>query len=663
MTEVRERVPNSRVVQMPQVRRIAPVRTYNAESRTVQVMWSAGAQVLRYDWWEDQYFTEELDMGPDAVDLTRMNAGAPVLDSHQRYELENVLGVVERAWIENGEGWADIRLSSREDLAWLRQDLADGVIRNVSIGYDVRAMEQRGFDEATGYARMVVTDWQPFELSLVPVGADAAAGTRSQPTTRTTACVVRSLAATPAAPAAQRQESTMDQVKEAPAAGTQAVDIKLVQDQAREAETGRVRDISAVGEQFNQREKATEFVRAGKSAAEFREFVLEEIRKQNATQVQATRDIGMTDAEVRKYSINRAIAAMLAEGEGKRDAWKDAGFEREASEAVQKKRGIEPQNSGFFVPWDVQARQLMPRNIRELATRDPWALERLVRDIQSRDLTVAGATVGATLVGTDHLPGSFIEMLRAEMVMMSLGVRVLDGLTNQVSIPRQTAASGMFYPANEGTAITESNPTFNALSLTAKHAGVYVQISRALMMQSSPAADALTVADIQAQIGLGIDTAIYAGAGGVQPAGLTGFSGIGAVTGTSLAYAGVVEFQTDVGTANGLNESAAYLTTPGVAGLLMQRQRFASTDSPLWTGTVREGTLAGYPARASTVVTAGTMAFGSWNQIILALWGDLEIARSDYANFPAGVTGIRGFVSFDVGIRQAGAFSQAVSIT
>ena len=454
----------------------------------------------------------------------------------------------------------------------------------------------------------------------------------------------------------------MDEVKER-AAGTQAADIKIVQDQARDAETARVRDIAAVGEQFNQRDKATEFVQAGKSAAEFREFVLEEIRKTNATQVAATRDIGMTDAEVRSYSINRAIAAMIAEGEGKRDAWKNAGFEREAHEAVMKKRGIEPQNSGFFVPWDVQSRQMLPRNLRAMAARDPYAVERLVREAQMRDLTVAGATKGATLVGTDHLAGSFIDMLRSEMVMMDLGVRVLDGLQGQVNIPRQTAASGMFYPTNEGTAITESDQTFNTLALTAKHGGVYVEISRALLLQANPAADALTVDDIRQQIGRGIDIAIYAGSGGVQPAGLTGFSGIGAVTGTSLAYAGVVEFQTDVATANGLSESSAYLTTPAVAGLLMQRQRFASTDSPLWMGTVREGMLAGYRARASTLVTAATMAFGAWDQIILAMWGDIEIARSDFANFPAGIVGIRGFVSFDVGIRQAGAFSQAVSIT
>ena len=652
-----------RAIQVPQRIRLAPVTSYAPETRTVRVMWGVGAQVLRWDWDTWDYFSEELQMDDQACDLSRLNGGAPVLDTHQRGGLENVIGVVERAWIEKGQGYADIRLSSRAELEWLRQDVADGVIRNVSIGYEVRAMEQVGYDPENGYPQMRVTDWQPFEISLVPVGADAEAGTRSKPDSATTTqCVVR-MFQPPAAPAAQPQENRMDAVKD-PAAGNQpAVDVKIIQDQAREQETARVRDISAVGEEWDEREKAREAIAAGTTADKFREYVMGRIREKNAQKVNATRDIGLTDAEVKRYSINRMISALLNEGAGQRDAWKGAGFERECHEAVMKKRGIEPQNQGIFVPWDVQSRQLVPRNVRELAARDPWALERLMRDLQSRDLTVATANAGGYLVATDNLAGSFIEMLRAEMVMMELGVTTLDGLVGQVTIPKQTAASTMYYPANEGTAITESQPTLGQLSLTAKHAGIYVELSRALLLQSNPAADALTIADIQKQIGIGVDTGIYAGSGAPQPTGLAGTGGIGSVTGTSLAYAGIVEFQTDVGTANGLDRSCAYLTTPAVAGLLMQRQRFSSTDSPLWTGTVQRGTMAGYTARASSLVTAATMAFGAWRQIILAMWGDLEIARSEYANFPAGITGIRGFISYDVGVRQAGAFSYASSIT
>lgn len=649
-----------RTVQMPQVRRLAPVQSFNAETRTVRVMWSAGARVLRYDWWEGEYFVEELDMGAEACDLTRLNGGAPVLDSHQRYELDNVVGVVERAWIENGEGYADIRLSARDDLAWLRQDIADGVVRNVSIGYDVSKMDQRGFDPDTGYPLMVVSRWQPFEISLVPVGADAAAGTRSPEPTRTP-CEVQMLSK-PAARAAQQKESTMDDVKEKAGQPTPA-DIKLVTDQAREAEIARVRDISAVGEQWNYRDEAAKYVREGKSAGEFRDWVLEQVRAKNAATADQARSIGLTDEEVKRYSINRALAAMFAQKEGKRDAWSAAGFERECHEAVMKTRGVEPQNDGIFVPWDVQARALMPVNIGKMARENPYAVEAFVRALLQRDISV-GASGGANLVQTDVLAGSFIELLRSDTVMGELGARMLDGLQGNVSIPRQTAAASATWLANETTSATESQPTVGALSLTPKNVAAYVEISRQLMMQANPAADMMVAEDIRRVLAIAFDTAAYAGSGaGGQPTGLTGTGGVGAVTGTSLAWAGMVEFQTDVGTANALADGCAYLTTPAVAGLLMQRQRFTSTDSPIWQGTVRDGVCAGYRGRASTIVTAASMAFGDWTQVIMAMWGDLEIARNDTAVFPAGIVGIRGFLTCDIGIRQAGAFSVATSIT
>jgi hypothetical protein len=41
----------------------------------------------------------------------------------------------------------------------------------------------------------------------------------------------------------------------------------------------------------------------------------------------------------------------------------------------------------------------------------------------------------------------------------------------------------------------------------------------------------------------------------------------------------------------------------------------------------------------------------------------LELAMNPYANFAAGITGIRAMQSVDVGIRQAAAFSRATSIT
>ena len=113
----------------------------------------------------------------------------------------------------------------------------------------------------------------------------------------------------------------------------------------------------------------------------------------------------------------------------------------------------------------------------------------------------------------------------------------------------------------------------------------------------------------------------------------------------------MLEFQTDVAAANALNTSCAYLTTPTVAALLAQRQRFTSTDSPLWQGNILDGEVVGFRGATSTAMPAATMVFGDFSQVVVAEWGALEIAANPYANFPAGITGIRAFMTTDVGVR------------
>ena len=76
------------------------------------------------------------------MDLSRLNNGqAPVLNTHDAYELENVIGVVERAWIDGTEGRATVRLSDREDIAAWCATSKTGIIKNISVGYNVRTYE------------------------------------------------------------------------------------------------------------------------------------------------------------------------------------------------------------------------------------------------------------------------------------------------------------------------------------------------------------------------------------------------------------------------------------------------------------------------------------------------------------------------------------------
>lgn len=167
---------------MPQQLREARLMpsSFDAEKRTIEVSWGVGARVRRFDWWEGRYYDEELSMEDGAVDLSRLESGnAAVLADHNTWSIRSQIGVVEKAWLEKGEGRAMLRLSERDDVAGLVGDIRDGIIRNISIGYTVQRYQ---IDEKPGEIAVYrAVEWQPHEISFVTVPADAAANTRSAP--------------------------------------------------------------------------------------------------------------------------------------------------------------------------------------------------------------------------------------------------------------------------------------------------------------------------------------------------------------------------------------------------------------------------------------------------------------------------------------------------
>ena len=144
----------------------------NTPLATAEIVFTSGAQVQRYDWMRDRYYLEELAVEPGAIRLERLQRGAPLLNTHSSYDLSQVLGVVENPIIANGLGTCTATFSRREDVAGYVQDVADKIIRNVSVGYARHKMEM--IAPATDGAPWVyrVVDWEPMEVSLVPIPAD-----------------------------------------------------------------------------------------------------------------------------------------------------------------------------------------------------------------------------------------------------------------------------------------------------------------------------------------------------------------------------------------------------------------------------------------------------------------------------------------------------------
>lgn len=144
----------------------------DAPLATASLVFTTGAAVRRYDWFRERAFIERLVVDESAIRLDRLQRGAPLLNSHNQWSLEAQLGVVENPAIRNGEGTCDVTFSRRESVAGYVQDVADGIIRNVSVGYIRHRIEMVPPEQEGGLWEYRVIDWEPMEVSLVPIPAD-----------------------------------------------------------------------------------------------------------------------------------------------------------------------------------------------------------------------------------------------------------------------------------------------------------------------------------------------------------------------------------------------------------------------------------------------------------------------------------------------------------
>lgn len=305
--------------EIPMQTRLAPVGSVDTAKRTAELVWSQGARIQRYDWWNDEVYFEELSMDPAHIRMGRMQSGAPLLNTHNRWDLAGVIGVVENASVAAGQGRATVRFSERDDVKPIFNDVAGGIIRNVSVGYVVHKYEQSRDDK--GVLIMRAVDWEPSEVSLVPVGADAGAGVRTEQREqqRTFPC---DIVKTPAVPATTRSDPSM-KTKEELAAEAEAAEkqkkeeharaeaVKAAEAKAVEAERTRVTEIGTLvrGQKLPET-LADEMVKAGTSVEEARKRVLDELTKKTAADAIRSGDGGIQTLS--DETVNRRAAMVDA---------------------------------------------------------------------------------------------------------------------------------------------------------------------------------------------------------------------------------------------------------------------------------------------------------------------------------------------------------------
>jgi hypothetical protein len=158
----------------------AAVSTVNEDKRTVDLVFSTGAAVERYDWMSGGRYREVLSLNPDHVRIDRLNTIGPLLDAHSSYSIADQIGAVEPGTVritKNG-ALATVRFSKRDAVEPIWRDVVDGIIKSVSVGYRVLKFEEdKGVDGAI--PTRTATLWEPYEISMVPMPADAGARVRS----------------------------------------------------------------------------------------------------------------------------------------------------------------------------------------------------------------------------------------------------------------------------------------------------------------------------------------------------------------------------------------------------------------------------------------------------------------------------------------------------
>ena len=387
------------------------------------------------------WVTEILSHAPGAIKMAGRQKTMPLLFNHN---MDDLLGIVESIDIgADSRGYANIRFGKDTRGDWAMQQAEDGILINASFMYRVYRYEE-DMDTET----ITATLWEPFEISLVTVPADASVGLGRSASDAENAVeiVQRSLAQHTDPPDKPTEPIPIENAVTKPAqAGFLSTDANrnttaaaenlegntmkkrhILQDQANDGTSGsaggtlltqadleKARLDARTNAIADERARATEveamcrthklnddfrnsLITGNFDIAECRGRVLIELsnRGKQAPLSSISSEIGLTDKEQRSYSLMRAVNAVVS------GSWKEAGFEREVSEQIAKRNGADLKSSNFFMPNDLPyapTREHL-RALKAVNARD--------RN-QSRAIYQVGAAAqGGALVETDLLAES-----------------------------------------------------------------------------------------------------------------------------------------------------------------------------------------------------------------------------------------------------------------
>ncbi len=592
-----------KVIDMPMKYRTIDLSKHSyldEEKRVVRVGVSSEEPVER------SFGMEVLGHSADDINMEFINSGrAPLLLDH---DMTKQIGVIEEFKLDETakRTTAVVRFGKSALAREVFEDVADGIRMNISVGYRIDKLERYENNGETYYK----AQWTPMEVSSVSVPADQSrlVGVGRSKDKQHKNIEVKLMENE------KKQDINLDEVR------TQTID------EAKAEFKRNSKEIIDLAARHNKRDLADKAISDGISVEEFRGVLLENIS--NNTPLETPSEIGMTKEEVREFSLVKAIRAMANPSD--RKAQEEAAFEFECSAEAARQYGKDAQ--GIMLPAEV------------LRT---WGK----RDINSSD--------DSTLIAEDYRGGDFIDVLRNESSVMQAGATMLRGLQGNVVIPKKTAASSAGWIATEGTAASESEFTSGSVTMSPKVIGAFTDATRLLLQQSSLDVENLIRDDLTKSIATAIDLGALAGSGSSgQPTGIANTSGINTTTfaAANPTWAEIVAMESAVANDNALSGSLAYICRPADFGTLKTTEKATGTAQFVVSP---DNTMNGYNVVRSNQVTSGDFYFGNFADLLIGMYGSLDLTVDPYALSTSGGVRIVALQTVDVAVRHAVSFCKS----
>lgn len=688
-----------RTMQLPLLRRIFQVsimgerRADDAQDPKEQIGQgrlydvSISSELSGAQWyWDLGYVNETLSHKKSSVLLDRLKAAGPILWNHNR---DDQVGRVFNPAVKDGHLVGKMKFSRTQRGQDFELDAVDEIKGTVSVGYRALEMKlvRRGDREKGELDDYEVTQWEPHEMSMVSIPFDITVGMGREEAEElvrrsggeTFPVLIddgeavmeenREMKRKPGDPPADEAEGGDEPTPVAAAAPVVQVVREAPAEKPKKTRNAEIAEMVSMARANDLLDDVAPAVERGLTPEQFAHEILTKRATVAAAQPAAEVVHGIDRKDLAKYSIRKAILMQLPRSEGGIE-W--GGIEAEVHEHLDRTLpvSIKRHEGAVIVPTNIQG-------------PDPHAAQRAAKELgRAYPLDSVTSTEGAEFKFTGA--GPFIEMLRNRLILVRLGARFLSGLTQPISLPRQTGASNPIWQTAEAAAVADSMAAFDLMPLVPRTLIDTTGTTRQLLRLASEDFEALLRDDLLKSHRVAIDTAGFVGTGASgQPSGIYVLAGVqsydvGAGAGANAApdYIDITSMIGLLGDANADDGQVGFATTPLVAATLMRTLTFpaANTGQAVWSPTSpSEGNLGGYRALASNVASKTLnngvpmggaehgLVLANWSELFIGEWGAFEIIADPYSSKKSGVIELTSFQMVDVNVRHGASFVKGIN--